>query len=453
MTNYNLAVIGGGSAGMNLIRAAAARGWRCALIEADNLGGTCINVGCIPSKTLIHSARIFYQAKEARQFGVLIEPPKADWPAMVRRKDKLVGRIRSRSYTSVQENENIDLYEAEASFEGPHKLKVGDRQIEADKIVIAAGSRPAIPIIKGLEQVNYLTSTSVMEMQKLPQSMLIIGGGIIALEFSQLFARLGVKVTILQRNQRLAPILDPQFSEEISSILTEEGVEVKTGLKISEVGIQKDLLYVMDLSQGLPARFSAEKLLIAAGRASNVDRLNLHAAGVEVDDSGYIKVDKSFKTSSDQIWAIGDITGGAMYTHRAWHDGILLARHLLDDETISNQDRLIPYAIFTDPEIAGVGLSEREAREAGYAVTVKQFKPGYKGRALAMGQLKGQVKLIADKQSGKLLGAFIMAYGAGELLHELILGIRLGVTIDVLRDMMHIHPTLSEAISSASWAD
>jgi len=453
MKSYDLAVIGGGSAGMNLLWPAAARGLRCALIEADNLGGTCINIGCIPSKALIQSAKVIHQAREARQFGVIIDPPQADWPAMVSRKDKIVGRIRSRSYTGVQESNNIDLYEAEARFAGPNKLLIGDQSIEAAKIVIAAGSRPAIPAVRGLDKLDYLTSTTAMDLQQLPKSMLILGGGIIALEFSQLFTRLGVKVTILQRNQRLAPLLDPQFSEEIEAILADEGVEVKTGMKIGSVGLQKDDVYAEDLSTGVPMRFSAEKLLVAAGRTSNADRLDLETAGVETDDNGYIKVDSAFKTSNSKVWAIGDITGGAMFTHRAWHDGMLLAKHLIEGKEISNRNRLIPYAIFTDPEIAGVGLSEREAKEAGHAVGVKNFKIGHQGRALAMGQLKGQVKLVFNTNSGKLLGAFIIAYSAGELIHELILGIRLGVKVEDLKDMMHVHPTLSEAINSASWTD
>ncbi len=453
MKKYDLAVIGGGSAGMNLIRPAAAKGWKCALAESSHLGGTCINVGCIPSKTLIFSARVMRMVSEANNYGVTVNQPEADWPAMVRRKDRLVGRIRNRNYSEVEQNRNIDLFEGEATFSNPQELNINGDKIFADKIVIAAGSRPSIPPVSGLDQIEYLTSTTAMEMDELPESIIILGGGIIALEFSQLFNHLGVKITVLQRNQRLAPVLDPDISAEIQKIITEEGIEVITGVEVRSVGSQGSRVYAEDYSTGSPVRYSAEKLFIATGRISNGDRLALDRADIETDESGFIKVDNSFKTSRDGIWAIGDITGGPMFTHRAWHDGMLLGKHLVEEAEITNVGRLIPFAVFTSPEIATVGMLEKEAVRAGYDVRVQRFEIGHLGRALSMDQYKGFVKLVSDRNSGKLLGAHLLTPEAGELIHELIIAIRFGAKIEDLKDMMHVHPTLSESIGKAAWAE
>lgn len=435
---------------MNLVHKAATNGWQTALVESSHLGGTCINIGCIPSKTLIYSAKVMKLVAEAESVGVLTAKPRVDWPAMVRRKDRLVERIRSRSYRTFEENARITLFEEEAQFTGTHELFVNGATITAEKIVIAAGARTAVPRIPGLDKVDFLTSTSIMEMAGLPKSLLILGGGIIALEFSQLFTRLGVEVTILQRDERLAPALEPEISEEIRKILEDEGVKVKTGVRIIAVEKENNRIIAADEKTDGVVRYSAEKLLVATGRMSNGDRLNLEKAGVETDERGYIRVNSAFETNVDGIWAIGDITGGAMFTHRAWHDGMLLGRGMVDGIEISSEGRLIPFAIFTDPEIAGIGMGEKGAAEAGYKVRVKRFKFGNQGRALAMEQVNGFVKLVIQEESGKLLGAHLIGTEAGELIHELIMAIRLGATVYDLQDMMHVHPTISEAIGNAA---
>lgn len=437
---------------MNVVHRAAGKGWKVAIVESSHLGGTCINVGCIPSKTLIYSARVMHEVRNAARYGVLTEPPQADWPAMVKRKDRLVGRIRSRGYKNVERNDKITLYEGEGTFSGPHELSVNGEAITADKIVIAAGARTAVPPVPGLDQLDYLTSTSLMEMEGLPESLLVIGGGIIALEFSQMLTRLGVEVTILQRNRRLAPMLEEEISAEIGELLKKEGVTVKTGVNITSVGKDGGKVYAVDESEGKPERYNAEKLLVAAGRVPNSDRLKVDRAGIETDDQGFIKVDSSFRASVEGVWAIGDINGGPMFTHRAWHDGLLLSRHLIDGLEINNEGRLIPFAVFTDPEIAGVGLGEQQAYEAGYSIKIQRFPFAYQGRALAVEKLDGFVKLVVNKNEGKILGAHIIGPEAGELIHELIAAIRFGATVDDLRDMMHIHPTLSEAINNAAWS-
>ncbi len=453
MKEYDLIVIGGGTAGMNLIFPLTKQGWRAALVETRHLGGTCINIGCIPSKTLISSARVMQTVRDAHKLGVVAEPPRADWPAMVNRKDELVGRIRDRGYKNVGRNDNITLYEGRAAFSGPKTIEVNGETITAPKIVIAAGARTAVPPVPGLEEVDYLTSTSVMEMKELPGSMLILGGGIIALEFSQLFVRLGVEVTILQRGDRLAPNLDPEISDEIEKLLDEEGIRVMTDTNISSIERKQGQVIATDESGDGPVQYSAEQILVATGRRPNSDWLDLEKAGVDTDQRGYIAVDQSFKTSAEGIWALGDITGGMMFTHRAWHDANLLTRHFLQGEKINSNHRLIPFAVFTEPEIAAVGLDEAAAKEKGYDVGIHHFPFRFQGRARAMEKYAGFIKMTVDnKDNGKILGTVMIGPEAGELIHELIAAIRFGATVHDLYDMIHVHPTLSEAIHNTAGA-
>jgi dihydrolipoamide dehydrogenase len=452
MKKFDLIVIGGGTGGINVLRAATAAGWKVALIEAGHMGGTCINVGCIPSKTLLYSARVLQEVREAEKYGVITDAPKADWKAMVKRKDDLVGRIRNRSYKNVQRDENVTLYEGEAEFAGEKQVSINGEKITADKILIAAGSRSDIPPLPEIEKTGYFTSTSIMDTPDLPRSILIMGGGIIGVEFSQLLIRLGVEVTVLQRNTRLAPALEPEISAEIGERLKEEGLKIVTGVDIREVGRDGDTVYAVDHSGEKPVRYRAEKLLLATGRAPNSDRLKVESIGMETDEKGFIRVDSSFKTSVEGIWAVGDIVGGLMFTHRARHDAMLLARHLVEGEKINNEGRLIPYAIFTEPEIAAVGLGEEAAVNAGYRVKVQRFPFAYHGRALAVLKTDGYIKLVIDKESGKILGAHIIGPEAAELLHELITAMHFGATIYDLQEIMHIHPTLAEAIQSAAWS-
>ena len=453
MKEFNLIVIGSGSAGSNVMHRATSKGLTVALAEAGPFGGSCINVGCIPSKALIQSARAYKQVKSAGRFGVITEKPGIDWQAAIRRKDLIVNRMRAGGYNSLADNKHVTLFEGEASFAGPREVLVNGEKISSKRIVIAAGARPLIPALNGLEEVDYLTSTTIMELPELPKSLIIIGGGLIALEFSQLFARLDVEVTILQRNRQLAPQLDRDIADEISAVLDNEKVRIITGAGVSRVGREGDLIFVEAERNSQLIRYSAEKLLIAAGRAPNSDRLKIEQAGIKADQRGFILVDNNFKTSADGVWAIGDIIGGPMFTHKAWHDGYLLANYLIDSKAISPADRLIPFAVFTDPEIAGVGLSETQAREAGYNFKVTRYPFGSHGRNIVDDKLEGFIKLIYETEVEKLIGAQLIGPEAGELIHELIAAIYFGAKLSDLQNMIHIHPTLAEAINSAAFAE
>jgi len=453
MKNFDLIVIGSGSAGSNVMHRATGKGLTVAMVEVGPVGGSCINVGCIPSKALIQTARAFNQVKSAGRFGVMAEAPGLDWQAAIRRKDLIVNRMRAGGYNSLAENKNVTLFEGEASFAGPREVLVSGEKIHAERIVIAAGARPLIPTLEGLDDIEYLTSTTIMELQELPKSLIVIGGGLIALEFSQLFARLGVEVTILQRNQHLAPQLDQDIAAEIKTILTDEKVQIITGARVSRVDRKGDSIFVEAEKNGESSSYSAEKLLIATGRKPNSDRLKLNQAGIKADQKGYILVDDHFKTSADGIWAIGDIIGGPMFTHKAWHDGYLLANHLIDGKAIRPAERLIPFAVFTDPEIAGVGLNETQARETGSDYKVKRYPFAAHGRNIVDDKLEGFIKLIYEGGDGKLLGAQMIGPEAGELIHELIAAIYFGAKLSDLQNMIHIHPTLAEAVNSAAFSE
>ncbi len=453
MRNYDLIVIGGGTAGLNVARPASARGWQVALVEAKQLGGTCVNRGCIPTKTLIHSAKVMHQVKTARHFGIQTGEPQADWPSMVARKDDVVRRMRDANYRSIEANDHIAFYEGAASFSGPQTLEVKRQHMTADRIVIATGAGPFIPPIPGLEETNYLTSTSVMELETLPETLLIIGGGIIAVEFSQMLARLGVNVTIVQRSDRLAPNLEPGISETLQKILEKENIAVVTDAEVEEV-IQKDDHIIIRATgkNDTSEEWTVKKVLVATGRAPNTATLNLEKANVSTNARGYIEVDHTFATSAPGIWAIGDVIGGAMFTHKAWHDGVLLARHLLDGASIHSEERLIPFGVFNDPEIAGVGLGFEAAKDQGYPVRIQTFPFENVGRARAMGEREGFVQLVVEEETDTILGAHIIGPQAGEIIHELVMAMRLKATLHDLQDMMHIHPTLAESINSTGLA-
>ena len=450
MEKYDLIVLGGGTAGLGTAFRASAQGWKVAIVETHYLGGTCINVGCTPSKILISSARAMQAVRDAGKLGVIAAPPTADWKAMVERKERIIGGLRQNTDEAIEKNEQIVLYQGKATFTAPHTIEVNGQSLKAEKIVIATGARPALPPIAGLSDIDYLTSTSAMEMEELPRSLLIVGGGSIALEFSQLFARLGVDVTILYRGPRLAANLEPEISEEIYRVLESEGITLLANTHIRSAGSEDGSAYLAVETEKVTARYSAHRILVATGRAPNTDMLDLEKTGIQTDKKGFIAVDEGFQTNVKGIWAIGDVIGGMMFTHKAWHDALLLSGYLLRGEEIRSSDRLIPFAVFTEPEIAGAGLSENGAVEAGYPVKVQRFSFSHQKRAMAIGKTAGFVKLVLDEKSGRILGAHLIGPEAGELIHELIVAMHCGTTVYDLQEMMHVHPSISEAINSVA---
>ncbi len=449
MKQFSLIVLGSGTAGMTIAHAASANGWNVAVVESAELGGTCNNWGCIPTKTMIHSARVMHFVSQAAKYGVKTSSPTVDLAAVVARKDNLITKRKNGSQASIDKNPNLTLFAGTAAFEASNRVRVGDELLEADKIVIATGARPFIPPVAGLKTVDYLTSTTILDLKELPASIIIMGGGPIAVEFAQMYARFGSKVTIVELAPRILSVVEPELSSEAHRILERENITIFTGVGIGSVAASAMGVAVV-LSDGALQRLEAARLLVAVGRTPNTDMLQLEKAGVNRDPRGFVVTDDAMRTNVSGIWALGDVAGGPQFTHRAWHDGFLLGRHWFKGEQIYTRKRLMPYAIFIDPEIASVGMGEQEARDAGHDVQALQFPFAWVGRAQAIDELDGFCKRVIDAKDGRVLGGHLIGPAAGEVVHELIAAIRLGATAYDLQDMLHIHPTLAEVINSTA---
>lgn len=448
---YDLIVIGGGMAGLPVAQKAALKGRKTALIEKELLGGTCLNRGCIPTKTMIHSAKIMHHVRRAAEFGIVVGEPKADLRAIVRRKDDVVKPIRDGAYQGVAKIENLHLIEGDARFEGPGQLAVGDRLLASAMIVINTGTEATIPLIEGLADVDYLTNRSALEMTELPESLIIVGGGYVGVEFAQMYARFGSRVTVLQRAERLVPNEEPDISAVLLEVFRREGIEVVVSATV--VGVKQSSGGVVVSAQvGAEEKtFQSTRLMLAAGRTPNTASLNLEAVAVETDRAGFITVDHRFQTSAAGIWAMGDVKGPPMFTHSARDDAEILYRALIKGDAAATMDRrLVPHAVFTDPAIGSVGLTEAEARKRGYTlkIGVQPFKAVAKARAI--GEADGFIKIIADAKTDLILGAHIIGPEGDNLIHELIVAMQVGATFQDVARTIHIHPTLAEGVNVAA---
>ncbi|MGK7312342.1 MAG: dihydrolipoyl dehydrogenase [Candidatus Longimicrobiales bacterium M2_2A_002] len=447
----DLVVIGGGMAGLPIANKAAYKGLRTVLVEKETLGGTCLNRGCIPTKTMIHSARVAHLVRRAGDFGVRTSAPDVDLGAVVDRKNEVVERIRNGSYRQVRNNENLELIEGEARFEPDGAVRVGGRVTRAPKVIVNVGARPAVPDIAGLDRTPYLTSRQVLDLRELPESLIVIGGGFVGIELAQMFARFGTRVTVLQRNERILPREEPEIGDALREILEEEGLSIRTEADVREVEPLDDGVRVRFRTADDVKEIDGHRLLVAAGRTPNTDALGLNGPGADVDDRGFIRVNSRFRTTAEGIYAIGDVTGRPMFTHSARDDADVLYRILVKDDTDASTDgRVVPHAVFTDPEVASVGLTEEEARQQGHEVAVGRQDFSGVARAWAMGETQGFIKLVAEADSKRLLGAHILGPSAGELIHELALGLVLDVTVDDVARTLHVHPTLAEGINAAA---
>ncbi|HGM6414198.1 dihydrolipoyl dehydrogenase [Stenotrophomonas maltophilia] len=449
--HFDLIVIGGGMSGLPFAQKAALKGRKTALVERELLGGTCLNRGCIPTKTMIHSAKIMHHVRRAAEFGIVAGEPKADLAAIVRRKDEVVKPIRDGAYRGVGKIENLHLIESDARFDGPGRLIVGERMLESAMIVINTGTEATVPPIDGLDGVDYLTNRSALDLTELPESLTIVGGGYVGVEFAQMYARFGSRVTLLQRAERLVPNEEPDISAVLAEVFRREGIEVVTGAEVTSVK-QSGGTIVVNARTGAGERtFESTHLLLATGRTPNTAGLNLAAVGVETDRAGFIKVDDQFRTSAAGIWAMGDVKGPPMFTHSARDDAEILYRALIKGDPAATADqRLVPHAVFTDPSIGSVGLTESEARKQGYTlkIGVQPFKAVAKARAI--GETDGFIKIIADDATDKVLGAHIIGPEGDNLIHELIVAMRVGATFQDVARAIHIHPTLAEGVNVAA---
>jgi len=453
---YDAIVIGSGQAAGQLSRALAGSGRKTALIEREHVGGTCVNEGCTPTKTMVASARVAYLVRRAADYGVRTGAVAVDMARVRERKRDIVSRFRGGGERGLRKVENLDLIMGHARFAGPKTIEVGlndggRRTLAADLIFLNTGNRPARPPLPGLDRVPALDSTSVMELDSVPEHLLVIGGGYIAMEFGQMFRRFGSRVTIVQRAAHVLNREDTDISEEVEKILREDGVEVlleAEAQRVDRSGDRRILLTVRTAQDREPRTLIGSHLLVAVGRVPNTEPLNLAAAGVETDAQGYIKVNERLETSAPGIYGLGDAKGGPAFTHISYDDYRIIETNLLKGGHRTTTDRLVPYVVFMDPELGRVGLSEADARRQNRQVRVYKMPMKSVARALEADEPRGFMKAVVDAATGRILGCAILGIAGGELMSMVELAMMGGLSYTVIRDAIFAHPTLAEALNN-----
>jgi pyruvate/2-oxoglutarate dehydrogenase complex dihydrolipoamide dehydrogenase (E3) component len=452
---FDAILIGAGQANNPLSTALAQAGWRVALIEAEHVGGTCINEGCTPTKTMIASARVAYLARRGEDYGVQTGPINVDLEKVRQRKRDIVESFRTGIRDRIESTDGVELIKGSARFTGHKRVEVclngrGETvALEAEKIFINTGQRPRIPDLPGLDEVPYLDSTSVMELADVPEHLIIVGGGYVGVEFSQLFHRFGADVTIVQRSGQLLTHEDEDVAEEVAKILREDGIEILFDTEATSVEQdgQGKIVLMLETPEG-ERSITGSHLLLAVGRVPNTDALGLDAAGVETSSRGYIQVNDRLETNVSGIYALGDVHGGPAFTHIAYDDFRIVRENILESGDASKEDRLIPYTVFIDPQLGGVGLTERQARKHGREIKIAKMPMSHVARAIETAETRGLMKAIIDAETDQILGAAILGVEGGEIMAVLQTAMMGGLPYTTLRDTAFAHPTLAESLNN-----
>jgi pyruvate/2-oxoglutarate dehydrogenase complex dihydrolipoamide dehydrogenase (E3) component len=452
---FDALIIGAGQGAAPLARALGKAGWKTAVIERKHVGGSCINFGCTPTKAMAASARVTYLARRADEYGVRTGTVAVDLASVLARRNAIVERFRDGVREGLERADKVELIFGHAAFEGPHAVAVqlnasGSRRLAADHIFINTGTRAAIPPIPGLDQVPFLDASSIQQLDRLPGHLLVVGGSYIGLEFGQMFRRFGSQVSIVQRGPQLMDREDPDVAEAVREILVEDGLDVYLNADVLSAGRgqrEGEVVLNLELPGGL-LRLDGSHVLIATGRTLNVDDLNLAAAGVETDDAGAIRVNGRLETSAPGIYAMGDVKGGPAFTHIAYDDYRVLKRNLLENRQATVDARPVPYAVFIDPQLGRIGLTEDEAKQSGRRILVARLPMKHVARALETGETRGFMKAVIDAESGQLLGCAVLGPEGGELMSMLQLAMMGGIPYTRLRDAIFAHPTLAESLNT-----
>jgi pyruvate/2-oxoglutarate dehydrogenase complex dihydrolipoamide dehydrogenase (E3) component len=454
MNNFEYIIIGSGQGGTPLAAALAQAGKKTALVERTHVGGTCLNEGCTPTKTMVASARAAYLARRGADYGVNTGSIDIDMQKVRLRKREIVDNFRGGSESRFEKQEHLELIMGTARFTGAKTLEIeaaDDTTVEiaGQGIIIDTGTRPAMPRLEGIEQVSYLDSTSIMELDELPERLLVIGGGYIGLEFGQMFRRFGSKVSIVHRGDQLLSREDEDLASEILKILREDGVEVCLESRPSRVQQDSDgEISLFFESADNVRKLTGSHLLVATGRTPNTDALNLEAAGVQTNDRGFIQVNSRLESSAPGIYAIGDVNGGPAFTHISYDDFRILKTNLLDGGNAATVGRMVPYTVFIDPQLGRVGLSEKEAKKAGLNYQVAAIPMSWVARALEVDEARGLMKVLVDPDSKHILGCGVFGIEGGEIMAMIQIAMMAGLPYTALRDGIFAHPTLAESLNT-----
>lgn len=454
-------VLGGGKGGKSLAMALGPAGHKTALIERGQIGGTCINVACIPTKTMVTSAKLFAKASHADALGITLQKPSESIRGIIERKRRVVKSMVDTHWEFFRSTPNMEFILGEGKFVGEKQIEVTEesgnkRILTAQRIYINTGSRTTIPQIAGLDSVPYLTSTSIMELDELPKHLAIVGGGYISLEFAQVFRRLGSEVTVLLRGNRFLPREDEDIAAVLKEILEAEGVVFKSDVAISSVektdsGVRVNLDLNLNPNpnkdKGSSQSLECSHLMLAIGRNPNTKSLQLEKTGVEVDKNGAVKVNNKLETNVPGIWAIGDCNGGPLFTHVSWDDFRILRDNVLHDAKRSIDARLVPYTLFTDPELGRVGITEDEARKQGLDILVAKIPAKKVPRANTNGETRGILKAVVDKQTKQILGCSLVCDSAGEVMSVVQVAMLGKLPYTAVRDTIFTHPTMAESLN------
>jgi pyruvate/2-oxoglutarate dehydrogenase complex dihydrolipoamide dehydrogenase (E3) component len=445
--SFDAIIIGTGQSGPSLAHRLAGAGKRVAIAERKRFGGTCVNNGCIPTKSLIASARTAHVARRAADFGVMIDGPiRIDMKAVKARKDAIVRVSNEGVEQGLREAEGVTAFHEHARFVGPRQVAVGDDVLTGDHIFINVGGRADIPPIPGIETVPYLDNSSIMAVDFLPEHLVILGGSYIGLEFGQMYRRFGSEVTIIQHGPQLVPREDPDIAQAIREILEDEGIRILTDADATRVENRGDKVAVSVTGGSVTTEVVGSHLLVATGRRPNTDDLGLEAAGVEVDARGYIKVDGQLRTNVPGIWAMGDCNGRGAFTHTSYNDFEIIAANLFDDDPRRVEDRIPTYGLFIDPPLGRAGMTEAEVRRKGLKALVAKMPMEDVGRAYERSETKGFMKVIVDAETRQLLGAALLGIEGDEIVQGLLDMMYAKAPYTVIQRAMHIHPTVYEMI-------
>ncbi|MDP3773843.1 MAG: mercuric reductase [Gemmatimonadales bacterium] len=445
MKTFQAIVIGSGQAGNPLAHRLADKGWTVALIEREHLGGSCINYGCTPTKTMLASAQIAHYARRAADFGVRVGPVTVDLATVVSRKNAIVQQWRSGQEKHAAKRPTITVFRGAAQFAAPHAVEVNGEQLTSEHIFINTGTTPLVPPIEGIESVPYLTNRSVMDLTEVPEHLVVVGGSYVGLEFGQMFRRFGSRVTIVEYADRIVPREDADVADALRAALESEGIAFLVPAEATKVernaaGIR---VTVRDRRDSTSRGLDASHILLASGRRSNTDDLGLDAAGIATA-GGWVKVNEYLETNVPGVYALGDVTGGPAFTHISYNDFQIVFHNLFNDPKLTTAGRLVPYALFTDPELGRVGMTEKEARASGRSIKVGSIPMSRVARAIERNETAGLMKVVVDADTDRILGAAILGTGGGELVQTLMALMMADAPWTLFYRAVYIHPTTTE---------